>query len=343
MQAMVLEQFGHPLRWREVPEPAIGDGEVLLRVRANGLCATDLKIAEGLVPTVSLPHIPGHEVAGEVAAVGAAVPGLQPGDHITVYPTESCGFCDYCRRGRENCCSTAPRTGFELNGGFAEYMRVAGRNAVKIAPSVPWAAAAIIPDALASVYHALTARARVQAGETVLIVGIGGLGIHSIQIAHLLGARVIAADIDLDKLSGAAEFGPAALVNSRQQDLPQQVRELTDGWGADVVVETVGGNAVAAVLPESLGSLRLGGRLAVLGYNYGIPLAVDTADLIYGQWSILGSRASPLQDVVEVARLVEQGRIKPVVSEQYPLQQAEQALDRLRENPPLGRIVLTSD
>ena len=343
MYAMVLEQFGHPLGWREVPEPAIGDGEVLLRVRANGLCATDLKIAEGLVPTVSLPHIPGHEVAGEVAAVGAAVPGLQPGDHITVYPTESCGFCDYCRRGRENCCSNAPRTGFELNGGFAEYMRVAGRNAVKIASSVPWAAAAIIPDALASVYHALTARARVQAGETVLIVGIGGLGIHAIQIALLLGARVIAADIDPDKLSGAGEFSPAALINSRQQDLPEQVRELTDGWGVDVVVETVGGNAVAAALPESIACLRLGGRLAVLGYNYGIPLAVDTADLIYGQWSILGSRASPLQDVVEVARLVEQGRIKPVVSEQYPLHQAEQALARLRENPPLGRIALTSD
>lgn len=343
MYAMVLEQFGHPLRWQEVPEPAIGAGEVLLRVRANGLCATDLKIAEGLVPTVSLPHIPGHEVAGEVVAVGAAVPGLQPGDHITVYPTESCGFCDYCRRGLENCCSTAPRTGFELNGGFAEYMRVAGRNAVKIAPSVPWAAAAIIPDALASVYHALTARARVQAGETVLIVGIGGLGIHAIQVAHLLGARVIAADVDGDKLNGAGEFVPVALVNSRQLDLPEQVRELTDGWGADVVVETVGGNAVAAVLPESLASLRLGGRLAVLGYNYGIPLAVDTADLIYGQWSILGSRASPLQDVVEVARLVEQGRIKPFVSEQYPLHQAEQALARLRENPPLGRIVLTND
>lgn len=342
MYAMVLEQFGHPLRWREMPEPAIGDGDVLLRVRANGLCATDLKIAEGLVPTVALPHIPGHEVAGEVVAVGAAVPGLQPGDHITVYPTESCGFCDYCRRGRENCCSAAPRTGFELNGGFAEYMRVSGRNAVKIAPSVPWAAAAIIPDAIASVYHALTARAQVQAGETVLIVGIGGLGIHAIQIAHLLGARVIAADIAWDKLSGAAEFGPAALINSRQQDLPEQVRELTDGWGADAVVETVGGNAVAAVLPESLASLRLGGRLAVLGYNYGIPLAVDTADLIYGQWSILGSRASTLQDVVDVARLVEQGRIKPFVSEQYPLQQAEQALARLRENPPLGRIVLTS-
>ncbi len=342
MQAMTLQQFGSPLSWQEVPEPEIGPRDVLIRVAANGLCATDLKIADGLVPTVTLPHIPGHEAAGEVVAVGAATPGLQPGDHITVYPTESCGFCDYCRRGLENYCSDAPRTGFELNGGFGEYMRVSGRNAVKISPEVPWAEAAIIPDAIASVYHALTYRAKVQAGETVAIIGVGGLGIHAIQVAGLMGARVIAADVAPDKLDGAAEFSPDAIINSREQDLPQRVKELTGGIGADVVVETVGGNAVAAVLPQSIGCLKLGGRLVVLGYNYGIPLAVDTADLIYGQWSILGARASTLQDVVEVARLVERGQLKPVVSELYPRQQAEQALARLRENPPLGRIVLTS-
>lgn len=342
MKAMTLEQFGSPLSWQEVPEPEIGPRDLLIRVAANGLCATDLKIADGLVPTVTLPHIPGHEAAGEVVAVGAATPGLQPGDHITVYPTESCGFCDYCRRGLENYCSDAPRTGFELDGGFGEYMRVAGRNAVKISPSVPWAEAAIIPDAIASVYHALTYRAKVQAGETVAIIGVGGLGIHALQVAGLLGAQVIAADVAPDKLDGAAEFDPAAIINSREQDLPQRVKELTGGMGADVVVETVGGNAVAAVLPQSIGCLKLGGRLVVLGYNYGIPLAVDTADLIYGQWSILGARASTLQDVVEVARLVERGQLKPVVSELYPRQQAEQALARLRENPPLGRIVLTS-
>ena len=342
MKAMALEQFGGPLSWQEVPEPEIGPRDVLIRVAANGLCATDLKIADGLVPTVTLPHIPGHEAAGEVVAVGVATPGLQPGDHITVYPTESCGFCDYCRRGMENYCSDAPRTGFELNGGFGEYMRVAGRNAVKISPEVPWAEAAIIPDAIASVYHALTYRAKVQAGETVAIIGVGGLGIHAIQVAGLLGARVIAADVAPDKLDGAAEFSPAAIINSREQDLPQRVKELTGGMGADVVVETVGGNAVAAVLPQSIGCLKLGGRLVVLGYNYGILLAVDTADLIYGQWSILGARASTLQDVVDVARLVERGKLKPVVSELYPRQQAEQALARLRENPPLGRIVLTS-
>lgn len=343
MKAMVLEQYNSPLSWQDVLEPQIGPRDVLIRVVANGLCATDLKIAGGLVPTVSLPHIPGHEVAGEVVGIGAEVPGLQPGDHVTVYPTEGCGFCDYCRKGFENYCVTAPRTGFEINGGFSEYMRVSGRNAVKISRDVPWEEAAIIPDAMASVYHALTHRARIQPGETVVIIGIGGLGIHAMQMASLMGARVIAADVVPDKLQGAEQFNPDVIVNSRAESLPERVKELTGGLGADVVVEGVGGEAVAAVLPDSLACLKLGGRLVILGYNYGIPLAVDTADLIYGQWSILGTRASNLQDVVEVVNLVEQGKLKPVVSETCPLRQVEQALARLRESPPLGRIVLQSE
>ena len=225
------------------------------------------------------------------------------------------------------------------------YMRVLGRNAVRISPEVPWEEAAIIPDAIASVYHALTRKARVQAGETVVIIGVGGLGIHAMQLARIMGARVIAADVAPDKLRGAAEFGPDEIVNSREEDLPRRVRELTGGRGAAVVVEGVGGAAVAAVLPESIGCLKLGCRLVVMGYSYGVPLAVDTADLIYGQWSILGTRASSLQDVVDVVdvvRLVEPGRLKPVVTERFPLEQVEAALARLRESPPPGRIVLTS-
>ena len=214
-------------------------------------------------------------------------------------------------------------------------MRVSGRNAVKISPEVPWAAAAIIPDAIASVYHALTYRAKVQAGETVAIIGVGGLGIHALQVAGLMGAQVIAADVAPDKLDGAAEFSPAAIINSREQDLPQRVKELTGGMGADVVVETVGGNAVDAVLPQSIGCLKLGGRLVVLGYNYGIPLAVDTADLIYGQWSILGARASTLQDVVEVARLVERGQLKAGGVGTLP-----PAASRASLGPPAGKPAL---
>ena len=297
---------------------------------------------EGLVPTVTLPHVLGHEVAGEIAEVGNAVEGLQTGDHVTVYMTLGCGICDPCRKGVENLCLRAPRTGFEANGGFAEYMLTRGRNAVKIDDSMPFEEAAILSDAVASTYHALVQRARVQIGETVVIVGVGGLGIHAVQIARIMGARVIAADVVADKLQAALDFGADEVINSREEDLPARVKAITGGQGADLVVECVGGSMLPDILRDSISCLRLGGRLLVVGYQYGQPLSVDSADLIYGQWSILGTRASALQDLVGVARLVESGKLKPVVSERFPLEQANDALTVLRESSPLGRIVLTS-
>ena len=202
--------------------------------------------------------------------------------------------------------------------------------------------AAIIPDALASVYHALVQKARVKPGETVVVVGLGGLGIHALQMAQIMGARVIATDIAPGKLLAAQDFEPDALINSSEEDLPRRVKDLTGGLGADLVVECVGGDAVTGVLRDSIACLKLGGGLVVMGYAYGQPLEVDSADLIYGQWSILGTRASSLQDVVEVVRLVENHRLKPVVSQSFPLEEAMGALAALKENPPLGRIVLTS-
>ena len=129
---MVLTRFHEPMTWQDIPDPKPAAQEVLIRVKANGVCATDLKMMEGLVPTVTLPHVLGHEVAGEVAELGEEVEGLEPGDHVTVYPTLGCDRCDACRNGAENLCVTAPRTGFEANGGFGQYMRARARNAVKI-------------------------------------------------------------------------------------------------------------------------------------------------------------------------------------------------------------------
>ena len=340
MNAMVLERFGAPLARRGVSDPVIGSQDVLVRVRANGVCATDLKMIEGLVPTVSLPHVLGHEVAGEVAEVGSEVDALRPADHVTIYPTQGCGFCDACRTGLENLCLRAPRTGFEADGGFAEYLVTNARNAVKIDPSVPFEEAAVLPDAVAATYHGLMRRAKVKAGETVVVIGVGGLGIHALQVAQIAGARVIASDVVREKLRAAERFG--AEVVDGERAVPTLVKELTDGQGADVVVECVSGGAVPEVLKQSTECLRIGGRLVVLGYAYGQPLTVDSADLIYGQWSILGSRASTLQDVVEVARLVEQGLLKPVVSERFALEKANEALAFLRESSPVGRVVLTS-
>ncbi|MCZ6788437.1 MAG: alcohol dehydrogenase catalytic domain-containing protein [Chloroflexi bacterium] len=342
MKAMVLERFREPLVQQTLPEPDIDAQEVLVRVRANGVCATDLKMVDGLVPAVRLPHVLGHEVAGEVVEVGQDVEGLRPGDHVTVYPTHGCGFCDVCRTGYENLCEGAPRTGFEVYGGFAEYMRTRGRNAVKIDDAVPFDEAAILPDAVAAPYHGVVRRGKVRVGETVVVIGVGGLGIHAVQIARIMGARVIAADVVSEKLRAAEEFGAEVVAADEEKGLAARVKELTNGLGADVVVECVSGDIVLDVLQQSAACLRIGGRLVVLGYAYGQPLSLDSADLIYGQWSILASRASTLQDVVDVARLVERGMLKPAVSERFPLEQANEALTCLRESSPLGRIVLTS-
>ncbi len=342
MKAMVLERFKEPLAWRDVPDPECGLQDVVIQVRANGLCATDLKVMDGAVSTVIPPRIPGHEVAGEVVEVGRDVDDLDAGDHIAVYPSLGCGSCDPCRSGLENLCRRAPRTGFELDGGFSQYMRVRARNAVKVDSAVPFEEASILHGAVSTGYHALVRKAKVRVGETVLVVGVGGLGIHAVQIARIVGARVIATDIAPEKLRAAEEFGVSATIDSREQDLEASVRNLTGGVGADVVAVCVGGAAVSSVLSEAISCLTLGGRLLVIGYTYGQPLSVDTADLVYGQWSIIGTRSSTLQDDVEVARLVESGQLKPLVSRRIPLERANDALDLLRETSPLGRMVLTS-
>ena len=342
MKAMVLEKYSERLQLRDLPDLEPGPQDVVVRVRSNGICATDLKMTDGLVSTVTLPHILGHETAGEVASLGHEVRGLSVGDHVTVYPTHGCGYCDACRTGFENHCLDAPRTGFEIDGGYSQYLVTRGRNAIKIDRNVPFDEASVLPDAVAAPYHGLVRQARVIGGETVVVVGVGGLGIHAVQIALIMGARVIAVDVMEDKLKAAEEFGAETILAGRDSTTPEQVKKMTGGRGADVVVECVGGERVSVILDECIECLMLGGRLVVLGYAYGRQLSVDSAELIYGQWSILGSRASTLQDVVEVVKLTESGRLKPVVTQRFPLEKANEALNILRNSSPLGRIVLTS-
>ncbi|HBY95924.1 MAG TPA: zinc-binding dehydrogenase [Chloroflexi bacterium] len=342
MRALVLEEYGRPPVLREVARPEPGPQDVLVRVRANGLCATDLKMIAGHIRTITLPHIMGHEVAGEVVETGPEVTHLRPGDPVVVHVYIGCGLCVSCRTGRENLCPGVRRLGFELAGGFGEYLRVPARNAFRVAPSVPLEQASILSGSLATAYHGLKHKGRIQLGDTVVIVGVGGLGVHAVQLARALGGRVIAADVVDEKLEAARAYGADAVINSAREDLPTRVRELTGGEGAEVVTEFVAGSGLPAVLRQCLSCLRPGGRLVVAGYQYGHLLRVDTADLVYGQWELLGTRSSTKQDLVEVIRLVESGTVRPVVSTCYPIDEVATALDRLQRTPPLGRIVLIS-
>lgn len=341
MKAMVLEHFGEPMILREVPEPTIGPEDILLRVKACGLCATDLKVYDGAVKSVQLPRIAGHELSGEVAEIGSAVQGWQGGDHGVVYINIPCGSCYLCRKGRENDCTrNLRRIGFEEDGGFGEYVRVPARNLCKISRDVPQEQACILSGTMSTPLHAIRTQGRLQAGETVAIIGIGGLGIHTLQLAVVMGARVIAVDISEEKLAAARTFGAEATINSLQCDFAAEIRRLTGGEGADLIVEIVAGTQVPIVLEKSIDALRLAGRLVLLGYQYGQRFSLDPQKVVYDELEVIGSRSSIRQDLMDVISLVERGKVKPVISECFPLEQANEAFEKLRKSASLGRMVL---
>jgi len=342
MKAMVLEKFGEPMVLKDVPEPQIGPEDILLRSRASGLCGTDIKIYDGQVTSVKLPCIMGHETAGEVAKLGTDVKGWEIGDHGVIHIYIPCGNCYQCRKGRENDCTTKlERIGFEDDGGFGEYVRVPARNLCRIARDIPLEQACILSGSIATPLHGIRTQARLQMGETAVILGIGGLGIHTIQLAVAMGARVIAVDISEEKLEAARSFGAEATINSSKSDFVSEIRRLTDGEGADLIVEIVSGSQLPTVLEKSIQALRLCGRLLLLGYQYGQHFSLDPQKIVYDELEIIGSRASIRQDLVDVIALVEKGRVKPVISECFPLEQANEAFVKLRSSASLGRIVLT--
>jgi len=342
MKAMVLEEFGAPLRIRQIPKPVLGPHEILLKVNACGICRTDIKIKDGEMPSsiISLPHIMGHEVAGEVADIGKAVDGISPGDRGVVYFYKACRNCEICLRGKENVCPKVKRFGFELPGGLARYLKVPAYNLCTFGGDISFPEMALVPDAINTSYHAIKTLARVKVGDIVLVVGVGGLGIHAVQIAHLCGAHVIAADVNPHALNVARELGAEDIINCEENEPLNALQNLTNGQGADVVLEFVGS---ARSLEWSLPSLGPGGCLVLVGYSPGDPWLVDTVPFHFHEWHAIGCRASTKKELSEVIGLVEAKKIKPVVSRTYPMYQANEALEELRKGDVVGRIVLVQD
>ncbi len=345
MKAMVLPALGAPLRLETVPVPAIGPTDVLLRVRAAGVGLTVVIMTAVPGRVTSFPRIPGHEVAGEVAAVGAEVGHVRVGDRVTCHFYLTCGACRFCRSGRETLC-TAFRgyVGMASDGAYAEYMAVPAANVTPIPEGVSDLEAAVAADAICTPYHACREEARVGPGDTVLIVGAGGgVGIHGVQMARLCGGFVLAADITDDKLAAARECGADALVDARHGDLAAQVRKLTDGRGVDAAIDFV---ASRETLEGSLAALARGGRLVIIGSRppavFGVDAAftVDPGRMLYDMLEIHGSRYVTLAEIQQTLGLLQQRRIRAVVSRTFPLEGAEEAHALLRQNALVGRAAL---
>jgi propanol-preferring alcohol dehydrogenase len=338
---MVLREYNMPLVQENRKKPTPADGEVVLKVSYCGICGTDIKIVTGrLSSIVKIPYIPGHEIVGSVDAVGKNVNGIKEGDKGIAYFYISCGECELCRSGRENICYSIERLGFERDGGFAEYVRMPSYSFCKYSGKIAGEKMAVLPDAVATSYHALRNKASLRIGQTVLIVGVGGLGIHAVQIARLMGAKVISADRKLKALEMSEKYGAQSTINTENEDPRKTVMDFTDGKGADVIIENVGKDDT---LMWSLPLLKRGGTLVIVGYDPIHPVHVSPLGMHYNEWSIRGARVSTKQELLEVIELVEKGMIKPVVTKVIPLEDVNKGLEEIVGGKQIGRIVLKVD
>ncbi len=336
MKAAVLREFGKPLAICEKPIPAPGPGEVLIKVRASGLCVSDIHIQDGLMSTVRLPLTPGHEIAGEIAELGEGVNEFRTGDHVTAAIDILCGKCRYCVTGRTNLCRSLVRIGFERDGGHAEYCVIPAQNTFRVANWVPFVQITGIPDAVGCMYHAIKSKAEIKPGNHVLILGTGGLGMNAIQIAKLFGAKVYATSRQKDKLEVALQMGADAVINTAETDLFHEIVRLTDGELCDAVIDNIG---IRNSIRDALRVLCPGGKAVISGYSDPV-FEAEYFDVLKFEKEIIGMRGMTRQDMTEVIRFVEEKKIIPYVYRAIPFEQINEGLQMMRDGSAKGRVVL---
>ncbi|MGA7919630.1 MAG: zinc-binding dehydrogenase [Candidatus Acidiferrales bacterium] len=341
MKAIVYAEHGGPevLRFSDVPEPQISAYEVLVRVRACALNHLDLWLRRGMPGVhVPLPHIPGSDIAGDVARVGDKVANLKVGDRVMLQPGISCGQCESCLAGDDNLCPAYTLFGRMVDGGCAEFVKSPAVNCVPIPENLSYEQAAAFPLVSLTAWHMLITRAHLKPAETVLILGGGsGVGSAAIQIAKAAGARVIATAGSDEKLAKARELGADDVVNHSTQKIADAVKQLTKRRGVNVVFEHVG----QATWKDSIRSLAVGGRLVTCGATTGADVAIDIDYLFVRHLTILGSFMGSKAELFSALELLRRGLLKPVIDVVLPLEKCADGHRRLESREQFGKIVLT--
>ena len=338
MKAVRFHAHGGPdvLRYEEAAEPIARPGEALIRVRACALNHLDLWQRRGMARvTIAFPHISGADVAGEV--VSSPDGEFAAGRRVMLQPGLSCGRCVSCLDGRDNECLSYDVLGYRSNGGYAEYVTVPVQNLIAIPDAIGFVEAAAFPLTFLTAWHMLITRARLRAGEDVLVIGAGsGVGQAAIQIAWRHGARVFATAGSDAKLARARQLGAYEVVNHATEDVPARIREFTGGRGVDIVVEHVG----TATWDRSLRCLVRGGRLVTCGATTGHEAQIDLRVLFGRQLSLLGSYMGRKGELLRAAAFFFAGELRPVVNQTYPLAEAAEAHRCLESRQSFGKVVL---
>jgi alcohol dehydrogenase len=310
MRAMMMDRIGGPLEVREVPDPRAPDGGVVVRVHATGVCRSDWHAWVGH-EDIALPHVPGHELAGVISAVGAGVTKWSVGDRVTVPFVCGCGRCEWCVSGNAQICPEQEQPGFTYWGSFAQYvaLHAADTNLVAIPDSVSFEAAASLGCRFATAFRALTGRARVAADEWVTVVGVGGVGLSTMMIGKALGANVIAVDRNAGALDAAKALGADHVLIADGSDIPAEVHEITGG-GSHIAVDAVGSEQTCQ---DSILSVRRRGRHVQVGLLppvSGHP-RVPMSRVIAWELDLLGSHGMAAADYPRMLAMIERGALRP--------------------------------
>jgi len=339
MRAVRLHRYGERPVVEEVPEPVLrGPHDVLVEVGGSGLCRTDLHIVQGQWADrsgVSLPYTLGHETAGWVREVGSGVEHLQAGDAVILHPLMTCGFCRYCRAGDDVHCQASAFPGIDTDGGMAEMVRTTARSVVKLDPGTQPGDVAALADAGLTAYHAVKkALPLLYPGTTCVVVGAGGLGHIGIQCLRALSAtRIITIDANPAALQLATDWGADEAIIADGHHV-QRVLDLTDGFGAEVVLDFVAENGAER---DSWQLARRAGSHFIIGY--GGTLHVSTIDVISTERNIVGNLVGSYNDLAELMVLAETERVA-LRTRTYPLDAVNDAMDDLEAGRLQGRGIL---
>ena len=341
MKALVLKPSGENprLQLRDVAVPTPGDNDVLVRVAACGICYHDVAVVDGTLRRGVKPDvILGHEVSGVVSAVGDAVTSVRPGDRIVAALTAFCGDCPRCESGNEYRCLYGRGFGHALDGGFAQYMSVPQSSVLPIPDSLDLVQASLLACPIGVAVSAIEDAARLQSGETALVVGAGGgLGIHLAQVAAGLGARVLAVTTSPQKLGDLESVpGVETILADGELDFSEIVLALTEDNGADVVLNPVG----SALFGSCVASLAQFGRMIVLGEIAGRAARLNLAELLFRDATVTGATGASPRHIRRAIDLVASGKVQPVVSRQFAFDEAQEAIDGMRAAAVFGRVAL---
>ena len=343
MKATFINQHGGPeaLTYGDRPDPEVAPGEVMLRVRASALNHLDLNLRSGHTYQGPLPRIMGCDVAGEVAAISPdARTSLEVGDRVILNNRVMCGTCESCRLGLDQYCPNQKRIGVDLDGGHAQYVTAPAGNAHRIPDSMDFNEAAALPIVGHTAWHCLVTQAQIRPWDDVLIQAAGsGVGSMGIQIAKMVGARVITTAGSEWKLQRAKELGADEVINYRETpDFGQRVRELTDGLGVDLVFDCVG----ADVWDQSMRCLKPGGRLVITGVTSGARTDMDLSLLQSRPLHLMGSGGRSQRTFVDMMKVVHNGALHGVVGRVFPLEEVAEAHRVMEARDFFGKLVIES-